>query len=51
LREPQEKLENFGQEFFLISHTPKKPPEVTMGAGKGDPDHYVASVSPGRVLF
>ena len=22
-----------------------------MGAGKGDPDHYVASVSPGRVLF
>lgn len=29
----------------------KKPPEVTMGAGKGDPDHYVASVSPGKVLF
>ncbi|MEI6326931.1 MAG: 50S ribosomal protein L16 [Candidatus Roizmanbacteria bacterium] len=29
----------------------KKPPEVTMGAGKGDLDHYVASVSPGRVLF
>lgn len=29
----------------------KKPPEVTMGAGKGDLDHYVASVSPGRILF
>ena len=29
----------------------KKPPEVTMGAGKGDVDHYVASVVPGRVLF
>ena len=22
-----------------------------MGAGKGDLDHYVASVSPGRILF
>lgn len=29
----------------------KKPPEVTMGAGKGDLDHYVAAVCPGRVLF
>jgi large subunit ribosomal protein L16 len=29
----------------------KKPPEVTMGAGKGDVDHFVASVTPGRVLF
>lgn len=29
----------------------KKPPEVTMGAGKGDVSHYVASVVPGRVLF
>lgn len=29
----------------------KKPPEVTMGAGKGDVDHFVASVVPGRVLF
>lgn len=29
----------------------KKPPEVTMGAGKGDVSHFVASVSPGRVLF
>ncbi len=29
----------------------KKPPEVTMGAGKGDVSHYVAIVVPGRILF
>jgi large subunit ribosomal protein L16 len=29
----------------------KKPPEVTMGAGKGDVSHFVAKVVPGRVLF
>ncbi len=29
----------------------KKPPEVTMGAGKGDVSHFVASVVPGKVLF
>lgn len=29
----------------------QKPPEVTMGAGKGDPIGYVAVVKPGRVLF
>lgn len=29
----------------------KKPPEVTMGSGKGDVSHFVASVSPGRVMF
>ncbi|OGF70233.1 50S ribosomal protein L16 [Candidatus Giovannonibacteria bacterium RIFCSPLOWO2_02_FULL_45_14] len=29
----------------------QKPPEVTMGAGKGDPVGYVAVVKPGRVLF
>lgn len=29
----------------------KKPPEVTMGAGKGDVAYFVASVSPGRVMF
>jgi len=28
-----------------------KPPEVGMGKGKGDPDHYVAVVHPGQVLF
>lgn len=29
----------------------KKPPEVTMGAGKGDVVHFVASVTPGKILF
>ncbi|MEK7085161.1 MAG: 50S ribosomal protein L16 [Patescibacteria group bacterium] len=29
----------------------QKPPEVTMGAGKGDPVGYVAVVKPGRVVF
>jgi large subunit ribosomal protein L16 len=29
----------------------KKPPEVTMGAGKGDVAYFVASVAPGRILF
>ena len=29
----------------------KKPAEVSMGKGKGDPDHFVFEVSPGRVLF
>jgi large subunit ribosomal protein L16 len=29
----------------------KKPPEVTLGGGKGAVDHYVAAVKPGRILF
>jgi large subunit ribosomal protein L16 len=29
----------------------KKPPEVTLGGGKGDVDKYVFPVKPGRVLF
>lgn len=29
----------------------QKPPEVTMGGGKGDPVGYVFPVLPGRVLF
>lgn len=29
----------------------KKPNEVTMGGGKGSPDHFVAKVRPGRILF
>ena len=28
-----------------------RPPEVTMGGGKGSVDHYVFPVKPGRVLF
>lgn len=29
----------------------KKPPEVTLGGGKGSVDHYVVPVKPGRILF
>lgn len=29
----------------------KKPAEVRMGKGKGSPDHYIAVVRPGRILF
>ncbi|MEJ0053837.1 MAG: 50S ribosomal protein L16 [bacterium] len=29
----------------------KKPAEVGMGSGKGDPQHFVFEVRPGRVLF
>jgi large subunit ribosomal protein L16 len=29
----------------------KRPPEVTMGGGKGPVDHYVFPVKPGRVIF
>lgn len=29
----------------------KKPPEVTLGGGKGAVDHYVAKVLPGRIVF
>lgn len=37
----------------IFPHKPytKKPPEVTMGAGKGDVSHYVAAVAPGTVMF
>jgi len=29
----------------------QRPPEVTMGGGKGTVDHYVFAVKPGRILF
>ena len=29
----------------------KKPAEVRMGKGKGAPDHWVAIIKPGRILF
>lgn len=29
----------------------KKPAETRMGSGKGNPDHWVAVVKPGRILF
>ena len=28
-----------------------RPPEITMGGGKGAVDHYIFPVKPGRVLF
>ena len=37
----------------IFPHKPvtKKPAEVRMGSGKGAPDHWVAVVKPGRVMF
>lgn len=37
----------------IFPHKPitRKPPEVRMGGGKGDVDHYSAVVHPGRILF
>ena len=37
----------------IFPHKPitKKAAEVPMGSGKGAPDHFVATVKPGRVLF
>jgi large subunit ribosomal protein L16 len=29
----------------------KRPPEVTMGGGKGSVDHYVFPIRPGRIIF
>ena len=29
----------------------KKPAEVRMGSGKGAPDHWVAVIRPGKILF
>ncbi len=29
----------------------KKPAEVKMGKGKGDPQHFVSEVFPGRIIF
>lgn len=45
------KIGKFWIRIFPDKPFTKKPPEVTMGAGKGDVSHYVASVVPGKVLF
>lgn len=37
--------------IFTDRPVTQKPPEVTMGGGKGAVDHYVFPVKPGRVLF
>lgn len=45
------KVGKFWIRIFPDKPFSKKPPEVTMGAGKGDVAYFVASVSPGRILF
>ena len=37
----------------IFPHKPvtKKPAETRMGKGKGEPDHYVATIRRGKVLF
>jgi large subunit ribosomal protein L16 len=37
----------------IFPHTPvtKKPLDVKMGSGKGNPEYFVAKVKPGSVLF
>ncbi len=36
---------------FPTKPVTKKPAEVRMGKGKGDIEHYVARISPGRIIF
>ncbi len=45
------KVGKFWIRIFPDKPFTKKPPEVTMGSGKGEVSHFVASVVPGRVLF
>lgn len=37
--------------IFPDKSVTKKPAETRMGSGKGTPDHWVAVVKPGRILF
>lgn len=37
--------------FFPDKPVSKKPLETRMGKGKGNPDHWVAVVKPGRMLY
>ena len=45
------KIGKFWLRIFPDKPFSKKPPEVTMGAGKGDVAYFVASVVPGKVMF
>ena len=37
--------------IFPAKSLTKKPAEVRMGKGKGSPEHWVATVKPGRIMF
>jgi len=37
--------------IFPDKSVTKKPAEMRMGSGKGAPDHWVAVIRPGRILF
>ena len=37
--------------IFPDKSVSKKPAETRMGKGKGAPDHWVAVIRPGRILF
>ena len=37
--------------FFPDKPVTKRPPETTMGGGKGAVEHYVFPVRPGRIIF
>ncbi len=37
--------------IFPDKSVSKKPAETRMGKGKGNPDHWVAVIRPGRILF
>ncbi len=42
---------NIWVRIFPDKPVTKKPAETRMGSGKGAPDHWVAVVKPGRILF
>lgn len=45
------KMGKFWLRIFPDKPYTKKPPEVTMGAGKGDVAYFVAPVVPGKIIF
>lgn len=50
----QRELKREGQTWIRVfpdKPVTKKPAETRMGSGKGSPDHFVAVVHPGRILF
>ena len=41
----------YGFVYFLIKIITRKPLEVRMGKGKGNPEFWAAVVEPGRIIF